>query len=59
MGTPEDYHALWSQGLMIAPTLLHAAAEGGVRLNQRNVRPDGSYGLGPPLIDYEAFGRKT
>ena len=42
---------------MIAPTLLHAAAEGGVRLNQRNVRPDGSYGLGPPLIDYEAFGK--
>lgn len=50
VGEASDY-SLWAQGLMIAPTLLHAAAEGSVSLDPRNA--DGS---GPPVIQYEAFG---
>ena len=50
VGEPSDC-SLWAQGLVIAPTLLHAAAEGSVSLDPRNA--DGS---GPPVIEYEAFG---
>ena len=51
LGEPSDYSSLWAQGLVVAPTLLHAAAEGSVTLDHRNA--DGS---GPPVIQYEAFG---
>jgi choline dehydrogenase len=52
----------WAQGLMVAPTLLHPAAEGTVELNPLNVKKSGGGGggsydaFGPPKIAYEAFG---
>jgi hypothetical protein len=36
-GTPAEYSMLWSQGLNIAPTLLHPVATGSVELNTDNM----------------------
>lgn len=54
VGTDIDY-SIWAQGVMVAPTLLHSAAEGYVGLNPLNRREDGSYGEGAPIINYEIF----
>ena len=53
VGEPSDYSSLFAQGLLIAPTLLHAAAEGSVGLNPAH---KASGYDGPPTIRYEAFG---
>lgn len=56
IGDSSDY-SIWAQGLMLAPTLLHAKARGSVTLHPANVRSNGTYdGRGPPHIAYEAFG---
>ena len=67
IGEPADY-TVFSEGLMIAPTLLHAKAEGRVTLRAarrppRDDDPSSSSGAKPwtrghPVIEYEAFGEE-
>jgi hypothetical protein len=58
IGDPSDY-TVFSQGLVIAPTLLHPKAEGQVKLRTTE-RHEGSPGTDKshPIIEYEMFGDK-
>ena len=55
VGEPSDY-TVFSQGLVIAPTLLHPKAEGTVTL--RPPTEKASDGDAHPVIEYEAFGEE-